>query len=124
VPGFFAAVGTGLPAWAPPPAREAEAHRGDDDVAVCFGEVGRAVEQDLLQRGDVEAVQVDDQGRGFLGVVGRRDEQRIRHVGIGFGQLVVAFEDALLAVGQLGLGRARNALEAFRDVGRGDVLQG
>jgi hypothetical protein len=95
-----------------PPTRQAEPHRRDDDEAVSFGEVGRAIEEHLHQRRDVEAVQIHDQRCRLSRRVARRDEQRVRQVGVGVGEVVGALEDALLRRRQRRLRGTGNALEA------------
>ena len=105
---------------APPPAGEVESHRREDDESVSLGEVGRAVEQDLLEWRDVQAVQIDHEGCRLPGIVGRRHEQRVGNVGVRFRHAVRAFENALLRRGEPGLGRSRDSAEAARNVGGRD----
>ena len=102
---------------APPPTGQVESHRREDDESVSLGEVRGAVEQDLLQRRDVQAVQIDHEGRGLLRIVGRRHEQRVGNVGVRLRQVVRAFKNALLRRRERGLSRSRDSAETARNVG-------
>src|SRR6185312_7271617 len=65
----------------------------------------------------------DDQRRRLLRVPCSGDEERVRHVRIRFGEVIRALPDALLRCGERRLGGAWNAVEAARDVGRGDARE-
>ena len=105
---------------APPPTGQVESHRCEDDESVSLGEVRGAVEQDLLQWRDVQAVQIDHEGCRLLRIVGRRHEQRVGNVGVRLRQAVRAFENALLRRREPGLSRSRDAAETARNVGGRD----
>lgn len=101
-----------------PARRDRVAHGRHDDEAELLREIGRAVEQHLLERRDAQPVEIDDQRRGHAWAIRRGDEQRVRHVRVCLGETIAALEDAPLGDRQRRLRRTRNALESIGDITR------